>query len=197
MPKGDRPPEPLAPEEVKALLVACGGGSLSAQRDHALYVVLWRAGLRIGEALRLRSSDINFADGTARVLHTKTRAARTVGLDDQTLAAVSVWIEARRGAGITDGPLFCRLKGKPGAPLSSRYVGQQLARLAVAVGLKHRVHPHSFRHSMACDSAREGIPVPLISRQLGHSSIATTTTYLQGLYPSEVVDAYRARSWVS
>lgn len=197
MPIGDRPAEPLAPEEVRVLLATCGGESLSAMRDHALIVVLWRAGLRIGEALRLRPQDINFADGTARVLHTKTRKARTVGLDDQTLAAVSVWMEARRAAVAGPGPLFCRLKGQPGAKLSERYVGYMLERLAARAGLGHRVTPHTFRHSMACDSAREGIPVPIISRQLGHSSIATTTTYLQGLFPAEVVDAYRARSWAS
>jgi integrase/recombinase XerD len=195
VPKGDRPAEPLAPEEVKALLVACGGDSLSAVRDHALYAVLWRTGLRVGESLRVRPCDVNFEAGTIRVLHTKTREARTVGVDDGALAAVSVWVAARSAAGITDGPLFCRLHGQPGAPLSTRYVRAQMARLAVRAGLRHRVHPHGLRHSMAVDSVREGIPVTKISRQLGHSSIATTQTYLDHLHPAEVVETYRARTW--
>jgi site-specific recombinase XerD len=195
VPVGDRPAEPLAPEEVRALLVECGGGSLSAIRDHALLVVLWRAGLRIGEALRLRASDVNFAAGTIRVLHTKTRQARTVGIDDAALAVLSVWVETRQAAGIPSGPLFCRLHGKAGAPLSSRYVRAQMGRLAVRAGVQHRVHPHGLRHTMAVESVKEGLPVTKISRQLGHSSIATTAVYLDHLYPGEVVDAYRARTW--
>lgn len=100
MPIGDRPAEPLASDEVRALLAECGGDTLTAMRNHALMVVMWRCGLRIGEALRLRVSDVNFMDGTIRVLHTKTRQPRTVGVDDPALAVLSVWIEARRGSGI-------------------------------------------------------------------------------------------------
>jgi hypothetical protein len=41
----------------------------------------------------------------------------------------------------------------------------------------------------------EGWPLLLISRQLGHSNVATTDSYLQGLYPAQVIDRARARSW--
>jgi integrase len=195
MPIGDRPAEPLSADEIRALLSACGGGSLTAVRNHALLVVLWRAGLRIGEALRLRPSDVNFTDGTVRVLHTKTRKPRTVGLDDAALAVVAAWVAARDGAGIGPGPLFCRLRGQPGAKLSARYVGAEMTRLAKRAGLQHRVHPHGMRHSCAVELRREGWPVPEIARQLGHSSIATTQVYVDHLYPAEVVDRARARTW--
>jgi integrase/recombinase XerD len=195
MPKGDYPAEPLSPDEVRALLVACGGDSLSAVRDHALLVVLWRCGLRIGEALDLRPYDIDFSAGSIRVRFGKGRRARTVGIDDAALAVLSVWLDARAAAGITDAPVFCRLHCDPGAPLSTRYVRAQMARLAVRAGVRRRVHPHQLRHAMAVESLREGIPVTKISRQLGHSSIATTQVYLDHLHPAEVVDTYRARTW--
>ena len=41
---------------------------------------------------------------------------------------------------------------------------------------------------MAVELSGEGWSVPLISRQLGHSSIATTQTYLDHLHPAEVID---------
>lgn len=195
MPKGDRPAEPLAPDEVRALLMECGGDSLTAVRNHALMVVMWRAGLRVGEALKLKPSDVNYADGTIRVLHTKVRKARTVGVDDQALAVVSLWADARKAAGIDGGPLFCRLHGQPGAKLSSRYVGAQMARLAVRAGVRHRVTPHQMRHTHAVELRREGWPVPEIARQLGHSSISTTQTYIDHMYPAEVIDRARARTW--
>jgi site-specific recombinase XerD len=196
MPKGDFPAEPLAPGEVKALLAVCGGDTLSAVRTHALLVVLWRAGLRIGEALRLRVSDVNFGAGTIRVLHTKTRQARTVGVDDRGLAVLSVWIEARKAAGIGSGLLFCRLHGQPGAPLSSRYVRAQMRRLASRAGVQHRVTPHQLRHTMAVEWVQEGQPVTKLSRQLGHSSIATTQVYCDHLFPADVIAVGRSREWV-
>jgi integrase/recombinase XerD len=194
---GDRPAEPLTVAEVRALLDACGDSTLSKVRTHALLVVLWRAGLRIGEALRLRVSDVDFGARSIRVLHTKTRQARTVGIDDEALAVVAAWIGARSVAGIGDGPLFCRLHGQPGAPLSSRYVRQELARINQRARVQHRVHPHGLRHTMAVESVREGVPVTQISRQLGHSSIATTAVYLDHLFPGEVIATYGARKWAS
>jgi site-specific recombinase XerD len=170
---------------------------MSQVRTHALLVVLWRAGLRIGEALRLRSSDVDFAACSIRVLHTKTRQARTVGIDDAALVVVAAWIDVRSAAGIGEGPLFCRLHCQPGAPLSSRYVRQELGRITKRAGVEHRVHPHGFRHTMAVESVREGVPVTQISRQLGHSSIASTAVYLDHLFPAEVVATYRARTWAS
>jgi site-specific recombinase XerD len=195
MPKGSRPAEPLAPDEVRALLAVCAGDTLSGLRDHALFVMLWRCGLRCAEALALRPSDVNYDAGTVRILHGKGRKARTVGVDDGALAAVRVWVEARSAAGITVGPLFCRLHGQPGAPLSPRYVRAQLARLAVKAGVQHRTHPHGLRHTHAVELVREGVPVTKISRQLGHSSIAATQTYVDHLHPVDVVEMGRARSW--
>jgi integrase/recombinase XerD len=195
MPRGDRPPEPLSVAEVRSLLAACGGGSLSAVRNHALLVLLWRCGLRCAEALALRESDIDFAAHTVRVLHGKGRRARTVGIDDAALAAVGVWAGARSAAGIDGGPLFCRLHGQLGAPLSPRYVRAEIKRLAGRAGIRHRVHCHGLRHTMAVELRREGWPIPEISRQLGHSSIATTQIYVDHLFPAEVIDRARARSW--
>lgn len=197
MPKGDWPPEPLAPEDVRALLAACPDDTLTGVRNHALLVMLWRAGLRIGEALRLRPSDVNFEQGTVRVLYSKTRQARTVGVDDQALDVIRAWAAARSAAGIGDGPLFCRLHKQPGASLSSRYVRAEMGRLATVAGVQHRVHPHGLRHTMAVELVREGQPVTRISRQLGHSNLATTAIYLDHLYPAEVVAMGRGRTWAS
>jgi integrase/recombinase XerC len=177
------------------MLLACSGDSLSGVRDHALLVVLWRAGLRCAEALDLRPADVDFGSGSIRVRFGKGRRARTVGIDDPALAVLSVWLNAREAAGIRDGPLFCRLRGEPGAPLSSRYVRALIARLAVRANVGRRVHPHAFRHTMAVESVREGVPITKISRQLGHSSIQTTQIYVDHLYPAEVVETYRARTW--
>jgi integrase/recombinase XerD len=192
------PPEPLSAAEVRSLLAACDYETATGVRNYALLVTLWRAGLRCSEALQLRPSDVDYTAGTIRVLYGKGRKARTVGVDDSTLAVLGIWTDMRQAEGLGDGPLFCVVRGfQAGGPLHPRYVRSMVAALAVKAGIGHRVHPHGLRHTHAVELAREGWPVPLISRQLGHANVATTDTYLAGLYPSEVVTRARARSWAS
>lgn len=76
-------------------------------------------------------------------------------------------------------PLLCTLKG---GKLNTSYVRALLPRLAV-------------RHSHAADLMREGVPVNLIQRQLGHASLAVTSAYLDHIAPEQVVSAIRARTW--
>lgn len=181
------------------LIGQCSETSLSGLRNRALIVVLWRTGLRCSEALALRGSDIDPAAGTVRVLHGKGRKARTVGCDPQALAVVQAWADAKAAAGITGGPLFCTIRSLPGRPagkrLQPRYARALLERLAADAGIDHRVHPHGLRHTMAVELSREGWPVSLIQRQLGHASVATTSIYLDHLNPQEVIDRARSRRW--
>ena len=88
--------------------------------------------------------------------------------------------------------LFCTLKGQK---LDTSYVRALLPRLARKAGIEKRVHAHGFRHAFTREQAREGVPVPVIQLALGHASLATTTTYLKGLCPQDVVDAMRSRTW--
>jgi integrase len=48
---------------------------------------------------------------------------------------------------------------------------------------------------MAHDLVIEGTPVPIIQRQLGHSSLATTDRYLQSIAPGDVIASMRRREW--
>lgn len=57
-------------------------------RNRALLVVLYRSGLRVGEALALHPKDVDSRRGTIRVLHGKGAKARTVRLDATALAVV-------------------------------------------------------------------------------------------------------------
>jgi integrase/recombinase XerD len=182
---GDRPPEPLSALEVRALLAACSVESLTGMRNRALLVVLWRAGLRCAEALALRPCDVDDAAGTIRVRFGKGRKARTVGIDGEALTVVRAWLGAREMAGIESEFLFCDVKrGYAGHPMSPRYVRAEVARIAMRAGVRHRVHPHGLRHTHAVELRQEGWDIPLISRQLGHASIATTAIYVDHLFPA-------------
>lgn len=187
------PPEPLSPDEVTALIKASGGKSTTAVRNQALFVLLWRSGLRISEALALGPKDLDVSAGTVRVLHGKGDKARTVGLDPTAVAVVSRWIDRRASLGMNGKqPLFCTHKG---GSLSPQYVGQALRRTAARAGLEKRVHAHGMRHTHATELAREGVDLSIIQRQLGHASLEHTARYIQAIAPTKVIAAMQERTW--
>ena len=61
------------------------------------------------------------------------------------------------------------------------------------LALCRRRHNHQLRHAHAVELLHEGIPLPLIQRQLGHSYLSTTGTYLQGIDSEEIISAVHAR----
>ncbi len=187
------PSEVLNAAEVRSLLGACGDATSIALRNRALIALLYRAGLRAGEALAIRTKDIDWEAGAVRVLHAKGGRARTVGIDPAGLAMVRAWAERRASLGL-DGraPLLCSLSG---SPLTDGYVRRLLPRLGMRGGIEKRVHAHGLRHAHAAELRSEGIDIGVISKQLGHRSIATTALYLDHIAPVDVVRAVGKREW--
>ena len=94
------------------------------------------------------------------------------------------------------GPLLCVVDGfTPRAPLVSHSSAFHRAstQLAVEAGVRRRFAPHQLRHAHAVELAREGVAVNIVQRQLGHTDSGTTSTYVQGIDPSEIIDAVRLR----
>ena len=54
--------------------------------------------------------------------------------------------------------------------------------------MRRRFAPHQLRHAHAIEMAHEGIPLPIIQRQLGHAHLGITSVYLQGIDTREIVD---------
>jgi len=183
------PPEPLEREEVHALMAACSNRAPTGVRNRALLVVLWRGCLRINEALSLKPADFNVEKGTIRILKGKGKKARTVALNAEACAIVARWLDRRARLGINGHhPLFCTLDG---GPVNASYVRNWLPRIARKAGLAKRVHAHGLRHSGACLMRRAGVDIGIISKALGHASIATTARYLDHIEPTLVIDAMR------
>lgn len=191
------PAEVLTSAEIRQLLGALGRRSLTGKRNRALIVVMWRCGLRVGEALALKPKDIDRDGGTVTVLHGKGDKRRVVGIDSDALDVIDRWLDARAAAGFNGRhPVFCTIRGpKVGAQLHSAYVRDMLKERAAKAGIEKRVHPHGLRHTHAFELSMEGVPVHVIQLQLGHGSLATTERYIRHLAPSQVVATMRARSW--
>jgi site-specific recombinase XerD len=180
-------------DEVRQLIEACSNRAPTGIRNRALIVAMYRGGLRAGETLALRPKDVDTAAGTLTVLHGKGDRRRVVGLDPGAMAIVSRWLEARHTLGFNGHTaLFCTLQGKP---LKSSYVRTLLPRLAEKAHVEKRVHPHGLRHTHAYELMMEGVPVPIIQQQLGHTSLATTDRYVSHLAPVDLISHMQQRDW--
>jgi site-specific recombinase XerD len=98
-------------------------------RLRALIVVLWRAGLRIGEALSLSERDLDPARGSLLVRHGKGGKRREVGMDEWGWEQLRPWLEKRLELPV--GALFCVISGPTrGRPCSRSGARAQLRREA-------------------------------------------------------------------
>jgi integrase len=115
------PPEPLTEAEVVALIRSCSRRVPTGVRNAALIALLYRAGLRIGEALALKPKDIDTQQCTVRVLHGKGDKTRLAGLDEQTCAMLGRWMDMRASLGLTARQtVFCTINQGKAASLVSR-----------------------------------------------------------------------------
>ncbi len=186
------PAEVLTREEVGALLKVCGKEKWTDRRNYALIVLLYRSGLRIGEALALRPCDMDLQRGVIRVLHGKCDRARSVGVDCFCRDAMGEWIHEHSNLGGSNGgPLF---HTKSMRPLSQGYLRRKFPELGRAAGIHKRLHAHSFRHTFASELRDECVDIGIISKLLGHSSLETTIKYLDHLTNKEAVEFLRGRS---
>ena len=192
-PKRRFPPEVLTDSEVRGLMDACGRYTPTAVRNRALIAVLYRSGLRISEALALYPKDIDFVSGAIRVLHGKGDKSRVVGIDAGAIQYVQHWLAVRQRWGVNGcHPIFCT---RSGMRIGEGYIRRLFPSLGRIAGIQKRVHPHGLRHTHAAQLREEGIDVGIISKQLGHVSIATTARYLDHIAPMRVIEAIALRSW--
>jgi site-specific recombinase XerD len=152
-------------------------------RLRGLIAILWRAGLRIHEALGLGEADLDRRRGALVVRHGKGDRRRKVGMDEWAWEQLQPWLDGRPELPV--GPVFCVINGPTrGRHWSTAAARAELRRTAAAAGV---------RHAHAPEMAHEGVPLIVIQRQLGHSNLGITSIYLQGIDNAEIIDTVHAR----
>ena len=185
------PADPPKVEEIVAVMRAAGDGA-HGRRLRGLIVILWRAGLRIQEALSLAEADLDHRCGALLVRRGKGGRRREVGMDQWGWDELHPWLELRVEFPV--GPLFCVINGSTrGRHWSSAAARADMRRAAVEAGVRRRFAPHQLRHAHAVELAREGVPLIVIQRQLGHSNLGITSIYLQGIDNEEIIETVHAR----
>jgi site-specific recombinase XerD len=185
------PADPPTVDEIVAVMRQAGRDR-HGHRLSAVIVVLWRAGLRIHEALSLTETDLDGRRGSILVRHGKHDRRREVGMDAWGWSAIEPWLADR--VRLPVGPLFCVIDGPTrGRAWSESAARVALRHLALNAGVRRRFAPHQLRHAHAVELMHEGIPLPLIQRQLGHSHLSTTGTYLEAINNEQIISTVHAR----
>jgi len=145
------------------------------KRDAAILMLLYGAGLRIGEAVSLNRRDLPMA-GEARTLTVtgKGRKTRIVPLLPEVVTAVRDYLAACPWGGTGSDPLFI---GAKGGRLSPRLIQKAMQSLRLALGLPETATPHALRHSFATHLLGAGGDLRAIQELLGHASLSTTQRY--------------------
>jgi integrase/recombinase XerC len=145
------------------------------KRDTAILMLLYGAGLRIGEAVSLNRRALP-ETGEARTLTVtgKGRKTRMVPLLPNVVTAVRDYLKACPWGGTGSDPLFM---GAKGGRLNARLVQKAMQTLRLALGLPETATPHALRHSFATHLLGAGGDLRAIQELLGHSSLSTTQRY--------------------
>jgi site-specific recombinase XerD len=99
-------------------------------------------------------------------------------MDSSAWEELQPWLAQRLHLPI--GSLFCVINGPTrGRTWSGAAARADLARTAQVAGVRRRFAPHQLRHAHAVEMAREGVPLVVIQRQLGHSNLGIASIYLQ------------------
>jgi integrase len=162
----------FSPEQVKRLLDAARG-----TRFECAYVLGAACGLRIGETLGLRFEDISFEEGKIKVSRTlwrgntyppKTHSSlRTLKLPNRALDALT-----RAKMDTEDHEwLFATRSGKPVCAVDFHHVWKKQLRL---LKLPEHITYQQLRHGAASTLLNQGVPLPVVSRYLGHADPSIT-----------------------
>ena len=153
------PADPPTVEEI-VVVMRRAGDRTSGLRTRALIVLLWRAGLRINEALSLMESDLDPARGAILIRRGKGGRRRQVGMDGWGWDQLDRWLEVRVTMPV--GALLCVLAGPTaGRPWSATAARGTLRNLAVSAGVRRRFAPHQYANPIVKPTRARG------SRQFG------------------------------
>lgn len=170
---------PLAPDatDMRTLLDAPDPETPLGRRDRALLELLYSAGLRVSEVIKLRQANLDLDANCVRVVGKGSRE-RVVPLGRHARSRLDEYLAlARPGLVAGTRPRPEIFLSRRGAPLSRQAVWKLLKLHLRRACLDSRVSPHSLRHAFATHLLDGGADLRAVQAMLGHADVATTQIY--------------------
>lgn len=165
--------EHLTPSEVNLLLDVAQRRGRHPERDYALLLLMFRHGLRAGEAATMRWDAVMLDERAIAINRLKNSISGVHRLQDDEVEALRDLKDQYPGSQY----LF---PGERSPHLSTAAIARIIERCGELAELPVKVHPHMLRHSCGYYLAEQGIPTRDIQEYLGHSNIANTVRYTAG-----------------
>lgn len=140
-------------------------------RDRALFTLVYRYGLRVGEVALLQRDDVDLTRGRIVIKRLKGGAWREHPLWPATERVIAQHLAATGGC--PDAPLFAGVRGA----LPKRQIQSRFIRYRDRAGLPAHLTSHSLRHAIATHLLDAGVNLEFVQDHLGHQSIRSTSIY--------------------
>lgn len=161
--------------ELESLFEACDLSNALGQRDRLILEMLYATGVRVGELVSIKVSDINFSSRTILILG-KGNKERIVPYGDYCEEILKLYLK--------DGYLSLNNQNSPylflnarGGKLTERGVRYLLEEIIKKTSVQKNISPHMIRHSFATHLLNQGCDLMTVQKLLGHESIKATQIY--------------------
>jgi integrase/recombinase XerC len=181
-------PRPVSPADAIALAEEVADDAAEpwiGARDWAVLLLLYGAGLRIGEAMALTGAVLPL--GATIAVTGKRAKTRVVPLLPQVRSAIEAYAAQLPFVVARDEPLF---RGAKGGPLAAGVVRRSVQAARGRLGLGDRTTPHALRHSFATHLLGRGADLRALQELLGHASLSSTQVYT-AVDAAHLMDVYR------
>jgi integrase/recombinase XerD len=168
--------------EIRAIIEGISDSKPNAERDRALFMLMFNTGARVQEMVSLKTDDLRLDPPCSVRLMGKGRKERICPLWPQTVNAIRRYLKEKpETLGVASQVLFLNHRDTPLTRFGARLILQRHVKHAAKAKQslqRKRIHPHSMRHSAAMHLLRAGVDLSTIAHWLGHSCISTTNKYL-------------------
>lgn len=176
-----RLPRPVSGHEVERFFAV-----ITDERDKAMFLLMLRGGLRIGEVANLKLRDLYLDEHFPRLLVAgKNSRERSVYLSGQAEAALRLYL-SQRPSSLSD----CVFLSYQGEGMSTTAIHKRLMHYRAQAGVY--LTAHQLRHTFAQDLVSADVPVTSVQKLLGHAWLSTTQNYIAAHDPKVQADFYAA-----
>lgn len=146
------------------------------QRNRLILEMLYATGVRVGELVNIKISDIDRYNNSIKILG-KGSKERVVFFGSYVSDILDLYLEDGRKKLIKNGCNDYLFINKNGGKLSDRYVREIINKVVDKCRIDYHISPHTLRHTFATDMLNAGADLMSVKELLGHSTLNTTSIY--------------------
>lgn len=149
--------------------------SFPSVRDKMMLETFFGAGIRLSELMGMQEQDVNFYEGTIRVLG-KGNKVRIIPITEQLSGLLKAYLDLKRSQNF-DNKVTAFFVTDKGDRLHAKFIYNKVKHYLTMVSTQDKKSPHVLRHSYATSLLNRGADLNAIKELLGHASLAATQVY--------------------